>query len=123
MNIVGRYYWNSELEQPDWDAKTSSGTNRVGSYKPNLWGLYDMHGNVYEWCLDWVYKYPTEAVTDPTGNVDGESRVVRGGSWENYARECRSDTTTSLPSAVQVFASDRGAGSITLATMPMAQQH
>lgn len=90
MNIVGRYYWNSELEQPDWDAKTSSGTNRVGSYKPNLWGLYDMHGNVYEWCLDWVYKYPTEAVTDPTGNVDGESRVVRGGSWENYARECRS---------------------------------
>jgi formylglycine-generating enzyme required for sulfatase activity len=90
MNKVGRYYWNGDLEQPDWDANTSSGTNRVGSYKANQWGLYDMHGNVYEWCLDWVYKYPTEAVTDPTGNADGEKRIVRGGSWENYARECRS---------------------------------
>ena len=53
----------------------------VGSYKPNAFGLYDMHGNASEWCEDWHGNYPSESVTDPKGSESGECRVVRGGCW------------------------------------------
>ena len=62
----------------------------VGQKKPNDWGLYDMCGNVLEWCLDWFGDYPINAVTDPTGSDKGLSRVIRGGSWYNKANYCRS---------------------------------
>jgi len=65
-------------------------TGNVGSFAPNAWGLYDMHGNVYEWCQDLTGDYPTEAVTDPTGAPAGETRVLRGGSWSVDAKYCRS---------------------------------
>ncbi|MEZ6014080.1 MAG: formylglycine-generating enzyme family protein [Planctomycetota bacterium] len=67
----------------------SSGPAPVGSYAPNAFGLYDMHGNVREWCLDSFAPYSSAAVADPlvTGGAD---RVCRGGSWADYSRNCRS---------------------------------
>ena len=64
-------------------------TMPVGSYPPNAWGLYDMHGNVWEWCQDWHCEYPSGDVTDPTGECRTEYRVIRGGSWHFNADSAR----------------------------------
>jgi formylglycine-generating enzyme required for sulfatase activity len=65
-------------------------TVKVGSFQPNAWGLYDMHGNVYEWCQDWYSDYPSNSVADPKGPTLGVKRVLRGGSWFIIARNLRS---------------------------------
>ena len=83
-----------DLEEMGWYLGNSDGTTHVvGRKKPNAWGLYDMHGNVREWCQNFPYNYPDEAVTDPTGPAKGDeygSRTIRGGSWADYAFFCRS---------------------------------
>ena len=81
----------SQLSEYGWfDGNSGSKTHPVGEKKPNAWGLYDMHGNVWEWCQDWYSAYPSGSATDPTGATSGLYRVYRGGGWNGNAGHCRS---------------------------------
>ena len=86
-NCDGGYPYGTTDKGPDLKRTTT-----VGSYAPNAFGLYDMHGNVWEWCQDWYGEqyYATSSSADPKGPSSGSSRVLRGGSWGSGARYCRS---------------------------------
>lgn len=97
-NYYGHYPYMIEDNYFDQNKLTTKpGTYRqhtipVGSFKPNKFGLYDMHGNVNEWCYDYYGKYPTDGKTqvNPTGKENGSLRVCRGGGWNDFAKHMRS---------------------------------
>lgn len=84
VKSLGDYAWFKE--------NSDRRSHPVGEKLPNAWGLYDMHGNVWEWCSDWYGEYQKGAVTDPVGPVAGSFHVLRGGSWHDAAANCKSSS-------------------------------
>lgn len=102
LDKIAWYAGNSKVEYPggfeskDWPERQYlsdfSGTQSIGQKQPNPWGLYDMIGNISEWCQDWDAPYPSDMRKDPAGPSQGKNRVRRGGCWSNVAHVCRSAT-------------------------------
>ena len=102
-----RYYWGNaaeDLARAGWFAGNSgSKTHEVGRKLGNRWGLHDMHGNVWQWCQDWLDDYPRDAVVDPMGPGTGERRAMRGGSWSSDAEVCRDACRFCYPPKYRLF--------------------
>jgi formylglycine-generating enzyme required for sulfatase activity len=80
-SIADQYAWTAE--------NCDAGTHPVGLKRPNAWGLYDVHGNVWEWCSDWFAPYPAAPLNDPLGPASSKYKVFKGGGWNQdveYAR-------------------------------------
>jgi formylglycine-generating enzyme required for sulfatase activity len=78
-----------EANKIAWYRVTPPGPRPVRGKEPNAWGLYDVLGNVWEWCMDWFQEYTADPLTDPQGPETGEYRIIRGGSWDDHVRMTR----------------------------------
>ena len=91
---ITEYYWGDDMDEDYcWYKENSAGhTHQAGQKKPNNWGLYDMSGNVWEWCWDWYDEnyYSKSPDYNPMGADKGSKHILRGGSWNNIAKICRS---------------------------------
>lgn len=88
-SLLGSYAW--------YNANSSATTHPVGGRLPNPWGLADIHGNVFEWCWDWISSAPNEPATDLLGSTNGAYRAIRGGAWSFPATYCRSSWRMGYP--------------------------
>lgn len=96
LDTMGWYRYNNDLV-----SGYGSGTKPVANKQANAWGLYDMHGNVWEWSWDWYAAYSGNA-TDPLGPASGSSRVLRGGRWNGNASDARSANRFSVPPSTRL---------------------
>ncbi len=99
--IEGNYFSQDNLDTKPGQYRET--TVEVGSFEPNAFGLYDMHGNVSEWVWDYYGAYPAEEQTDPTGPETGSLRVYRGGGWNDFAKNMRSAYRATLEPELASF--------------------
>jgi formylglycine-generating enzyme required for sulfatase activity len=86
------FYWGNDFdERYAWSNRNSErGMHEVGGKLPNAWGLYDVGGNVWEWCSDWHEPHSASELTDPKGPPKGERKIIRSGSYSHHPFDCRS---------------------------------
>ena len=103
----GKFAFGDDAQQlgdHGWYAANGGGqTHAVGQKKPNAWGLYDMHGNAWEWCADWYERCSGRSVIDPTEPSQGTDRVYRSGSWSYGPGCCRSANRTATGPSFEGF--------------------
>ena len=99
--IETHYFSQDELETPPGEYRQR--TVSIGSFSSNRWGLFDMHGNVWEWCWDWYGSYAIGAQTNPAGASSGTYRINRGGGWNDFGKHLRSAYRAASPPDTRMF--------------------